>query len=325
MMRHDLKANTGFSALQASIERLRTPEIQFREQIEQLLRPQLLQSERLLKMIEPKLALEDAYKHLLEPVRVPQMAGFEKLIDQLQPAISNTLVAEWKRLEQFQKTLFPTLELQQKLEEVVRPSKLIEEQLARSLGAIDALLTHYPLSSVTFDDVGGVSVAGEAVSRESLQQAAQDFQAQADESGDFLSHLFGQLAKLKPAVRALLLYLLLPYIISIVANLTTPLYEQLWKDLTTPRAAGTKSEVRAVARRIFVPGELHQHRFVTAKILSVRQTARLRSPAVSTLRFGKVVRLLQKQKDWCFVEYVEDDSDKVLQGWVLSRYLAKFE
>ena len=89
--------------------------------------------------------------------------------------------------------------------------------------------------------------------------------------------------------------------------------------------AGAKSEIRETAREKFAPGELRQHRFVTAKTLTVRHSARQRSPVVSTLKFGKMIKLLKKEDSWSLIEYFDDDSEAIGQGWVLSAYLTKFE
>lgn len=325
MLNHDMQMLPGLRKLQEELERLRAPDLRFSEQIERLMKPQLLAEERFRKMLEPQIALQDAFKRFIEPAQLPQVHGLEKLIAQLQPSISHTLTSEWKRFEQIQESLRPTTALQRLLEEALRPSKILEEQIARSLGSLNDLVARYPLSSIAFDETGSASVGGEVVATESLQQAVQELQTNASKSGDFIDQLLGQVAKLKPAIGALLLYILLPYIISIIANLTTPLYEPLWKDLATASGAGARSEVRETARERFIPGELRTHRFVTAKALAVRQTGRQRSPMIITLRFGKTVKLLSKEKHWSHIEYLDDESNTIQQGWVLSRYLAKFE
>ena len=69
---------------------------------------------------------------------------------------------------------------------------------------------------------------------------------------------------------------------------------------------------------------LADYRYVSAKILIVRQNPKARSREIGHLSIGKVVKLLKKENDFALVMWNDEESDAEIQGWVFSRYLGKF-
>lgn len=72
------------------------------------------------------------------------------------------------------------------------------------------------------------------------------------------------------------------------------------------------------------PELLTEYRYVSAKVLIVRQNPRARSPKVERLPFGKAVKLLKKEKNFALVLWTDKESGTEIQGWVFARYLGKF-
>lgn len=70
---------------------------------------------------------------------------------------------------------------------------------------------------------------------------------------------------------------------------------------------------------------LHGYKFVTAKVLNVRIVGNIKSEIIDNISLGKKVKILEKSKDWSFIEYQDYDTSEIKQGWVFSRYLHKFE
>jgi hypothetical protein len=70
---------------------------------------------------------------------------------------------------------------------------------------------------------------------------------------------------------------------------------------------------------------LAEYRYVSAKVLIGRQNPKARSPEVGRLYFGRAVKLLKKEKDFALVMWTDQESGTEVQGWVFSRYLAKFK
>lgn len=91
-----------------------------------------------------------------------------------------------------------------------------------------------------------------------------------------------------------------------------------------PQAA--KKAVKEIAREVVgVPYLLNDYRYVSAKVLVVRQNPRARSPEIGRLQFGKPVMVIQKNSDFSLVLWKDRESGVEIQGWVFSRYLGKFD
>lgn len=87
----------------------------------------------------------------------------------------------------------------------------------------------------------------------------------------------------------------------------------------------TKS-VKEVARVAGAsPNLLVEYRFVSAKVIILRQNPKARSPEVGRLTFGKPVKLVKKEKDFALVLWRDQDSGAEIQGWVFARHLRKFD
>ena len=63
--------------------------------------------------------------------------------------------------------------------------------------------------------------------------------------------------------------------------------------------------------------------YVSTDSLIMRQSNKVRSRAVHTLKFGQVIKIIHKDRNWTLVEY-ESDED-VIRGWVFTRYISKFK
>lgn len=91
----------------------------------------------------------------------------------------------------------------------------------------------------------------------------------------------------------------------------------------SPQAA--KKEVQEKARAaVGSPQLLMEYRYVSAKVLIVRQNPRASSPEIGRLSFGKPVKLQKKEKDFALVLWTDEEGGAEIQGWVFSRYLGKF-
>lgn len=63
--------------------------------------------------------------------------------------------------------------------------------------------------------------------------------------------------------------------------------------------------------------------YVSTDSLIMRQSNKVRSRAVHILKFGQVIKVIHKNRNWTLVEY-ESDED-VIRGWVFTRYISKFK
>jgi len=94
-------------------------------------------------------------------------------------------------------------------------------------------------------------------------------------------------------------------------------------------AKSPQSATKAIkASAIQAVGEaelLADFRFVSNKILIVRQHPRTKSPELGRLEFGMVVQLVRKEKDFALVVWRDKALDVEIQGWVFARHLRKFQ
>lgn len=67
---------------------------------------------------------------------------------------------------------------------------------------------------------------------------------------------------------------------------------------------------------------LNIYRFVNTNSLSVRVSNNTKSNKIYELKYGDVVKILKKNKNWSFIEYEEDEAQ--IRGWVFTRYISRF-
>jgi post-segregation antitoxin (ccd killing protein) len=67
---------------------------------------------------------------------------------------------------------------------------------------------------------------------------------------------------------------------------------------------------------------LKAYAYVSTEHLVIRQSNKVKSRVLYTLEFGQVVRIIHKDRKWTLVEYETEEG--VIQGWVFTRYISKF-
>jgi len=70
---------------------------------------------------------------------------------------------------------------------------------------------------------------------------------------------------------------------------------------------------------------LNYLRIITANNIEVRSKASCKSKFITRLKFGEIVLVVNKKRDWSFIQKFNDDGDIIIQGWVFSRYLKKLK
>ncbi|MCC5909494.1 MAG: SH3 domain-containing protein [Clostridiaceae bacterium] len=69
----------------------------------------------------------------------------------------------------------------------------------------------------------------------------------------------------------------------------------------------------------------NKYRFVTIEELPVRNNKRMEAAVIYKLHQGNIVNILYKNKNWTLIEYVDMDNDEIIKGWVLTRYISRFD
>lgn len=73
-----------------------------------------------------------------------------------------------------------------------------------------------------------------------------------------------------------------------------------------------------------IPDMLADQRYISLDVVHVHKNPRAGSSKLGRLKFGNVVQVIKKEKDFAVVSWFDSESDASIQGWVFSRYLAKF-
>jgi hypothetical protein len=128
-----------------------------------------------------------------------------------------------------------------------------------------------------------------------------------------------------PALEKILTYVLFPIIIGLIFAILNPIADYYIKERLTANERVEKKNIRKhIVTSIGDQVRLASYRFVSVKSLAVHLNPSAKSPTLEYLRFGQVVFLVEKGKDWSRVAWVDEDGNVAVQGWVFSRYLNKF-
>jgi hypothetical protein len=211
------------------------------------------------------------------------------------------------------------------------------EQIRQLVGsALDAtsLLRSFEISRLGDTiAVDGVAVDLGEVHRALAGEADEELGSTIEEKIDYLKKriLSGLSAQKRAQYVAILLFFLSPLLALFYNAVAESARQQLMSSSAQRkhvlRIATKEIEQRAHAQHAGgVPCEILQtYRVVTATSLNVREEPSRRSQRIGELRLGAVVRVLHpaKGRDWTLVEWIAQDGEVYLQGWVFSRYLKR--
>ncbi|SDH07205.1 hypothetical protein SAMN05216320_109181 [Duganella sp. OV458] len=121
-----------------------------------------------------------------------------------------------------------------------------------------------------------------------------------------------------------------PFILAILTLLLAPVADHFIKQAlatASPSQNSAPKQVNTAVRNFgFSPLMLSGHRIVDAKSsLPVRATARMNAKELGRLPRACVVEVLQVEGRWTLVRWSDEKHSIVLQGWVSTRYLKKFQ
>lgn len=130
--------------------------------------------------------------------------------------------------------------------------------------------------------------------------------------------------------RLLLLFqtVILPIIITIMSSVSydfavKPSLESL--NTSEKQQIVKKEIVMQVKACIPNPKIRVNYRIVKADVLNVREAKSRSSKVISSLSFGEVVEVINKERNWCLVKRYDAINETYVQGWVSTRYLAQIK
>ena len=128
---------------------------------------------------------------------------------------------------------------------------------------------------------------------------------------------------LNPNIRLLIVFvflqILMPQWNNTISSLyTTPIVEQFIKS----RKLNTE-EIRTIKKAPLQDVDTSRLRFVVKNDVKLRAKPSTSSDVLDALVIGQVITILERKKGWAEIAYVNDD-DQTCQGWIMTRYTAKF-
>ncbi len=296
------------------------------ERMDQILKPHRAWQEQIDKLLEPQRKLQEQMEKYLEPQRriQEQMNNYLEPHRKLQEQMERYLEPQRRLQEQMDKYLEPQRKLQEQMQKYLEPQRLLQDQISKYLSPLNEYLSSPSMGNVVVESSGAISVSGEIIDTEAVNESIESLSNDYSSTEEFLEQFFKLLEKLSNGARIVVIYLVFPYLLAIIANLTTPVYEEWWKEYTDFDQRTAKKQIIREANELYSTEELNEYRFVYASILHVRKSGSMNSEIIDELYLGKSIKIHEKLKRWSFIEFQDSETGNIKKGWVFSRYLHKF-
>lgn len=235
------------------------PGSDWRSSIEKILEQQQGWQEQINKMLKPQLPWQNQLEKLVESQR-----KWQEQIDQ---------ILEPQRLWQHRINLL--LEPQRRWQEQIK--NLIEPE-RQWQGLVEKYFSNFNPNDINIDPSGTVTIGDNAFSSDELTAELDLLSQDLSTAGsfqDYLGRLSIFLERLRPPLAKILVLILLPYVIAIFADLTTPVYENWWQNLSGKTKQESAKGIREEALSSYDSKQLSEHRFVLASRLRVQPPAAL--------------------------------------------------
>ncbi|HIF9209025.1 TPA: SH3 domain-containing protein [Photobacterium damselae] len=272
----------------------------------------LKQQAQIARIMEPFQAQQAQFAALTKPFRA-QQAQIAALTEPFRA-----------QQAQIARLIEPFQAQQVQIARIMEPFRAQQAQIDKLLKPISEHLLNGNFDNIERNQDGSLSFEGCIVDVGTLNDCINEITNESDTTDFVLSNLVKWFNSLSDSLKVVVAVLLLPYCVSIFANLTTPIYEGWWQEITTAEQRTAKKEIIKEANQLYLLSELNEYRFVIASVLHVRESGNRKSEIVGELYLGKAVKVISKLKRWTLVEYFDESSEEIKQGWVFSRYLEKF-
>lgn len=169
----------------------------------------------------------------------------------------------------------------------------------------------------------------EISSDEIRTEIAEFFQKFKDvKSIDHIEKPFSALKKpIKSIVIWILNHILVAFIVGLSANLVLQNINKIENVLVNTQIR-SKRDVTQCIKKLPIKFQLDnfsEYRVVTGNGLHLRKKPKMDSKILDELDRGKLVKLLQKKRNWSYVEVFYQDDLESLKGWVVTRHITKLK
>lgn len=257
---------------------------------------------------------------------------FEKYL-RLIRQLERLLEPQRRLQDQMDKLLEPQRRLQEQMNKWLEPQRRLHEQISEWFKPIE--MENYLadiLNKTNYDDIkyysnGAISVEGEVFfANEFVDKYHYLFKSleKLPSPAQALNFIWVFLQKTKKPIAQVLLLIILPFIITLTANLSTPYFGNTVYELASKTKREKIKAIRIEAQRDFDLDWLKDYRFISVTTLNVRRNSSIKSKIVDEIHFGQVVKLMKRGRKWSLIEYIDEDTDLKVEGRVFNRYLSKF-
>ncbi|WP_035241940.1 SH3 domain-containing protein [Desulfobacter vibrioformis] len=233
------------------------------------------------------------------------------------PKYLQTILKEQKRIQElldFKGVVASTLQAFQN-QENFNPFNIAEK--------INEFANNFSTPNYYIHDDGSISLENQRIDFADLSIEVSDFLEEISEKAS-IDLLLSRLSCLKKPAQNIAIWIinniLITFLVSVIAALLTPDVQKILDSHSLTSSREVTKAIKTLPREIDLEA-YGEYRVVTADILNLRQSAKMKSQVLAKLNRGKLVRVIQKRKNWTQVEVEVTDSVDILSGWVATRYI----
>jgi hypothetical protein len=281
--------------------------------------------EEMMKLADPfKGIRESAMKYQAIKIADP-MQGFREIMKHFLPIESFTNAIEatnlWKQFGDLYQQI-------NDLQSTINKESL--EHLFNEIQSVNSLadIKEFGMESLVNAD-GTVSISEESISISSLHEVVEKvisnaLETQTNSIVQAIERLITEIKTLKePWIKQLFIQMVCLLIFAFV-NPYIDYKEKKYLDKNQKKYLSNHLN-KVVAPQVKEVVVLDSYRYVSADILKVRQCNNRNGKLLGYLYFGQVVKVIEKQKDWSRVRWLDETGKNSIEGWVYTRYLKKFK
>ncbi len=290
------------------------PQKRIMEQLAKAAEPQKRIMEQLAKAVEPQKRIMEQLARATEPQR--------RMIEQL----ANISEPQRRMIDQIAKFTVSQKHQRGQVDKIIKFQKVINDSFKLE-STIDGILGTAKINDLMVNPNGTISIGNKNLTISDFSETYMEFVETIEKlpsQAQILEFIQIFLQKLKKPVAIILMLIILPYINNIASNLSFPYVEEIIKSIIR----SPKEQIKLIKNEVqqeFLPDFLKTYRFVSASVLNVRKGPSSSYQVVDEISFGKIVRLIQKGRQWPSIEYLDEDTEEIVTGWVFNRYLNKFK
>jgi hypothetical protein len=226
----------------------------------------------------------------------------------------------------------------QALLEISRPMVGVDEAVRDSFSKSEFLLGNWLYAYDKTDDNfivnndGTVSANQVIITQDDIENTISHIidQAIANSSNKFeilFNELIKEIKALKnSAFEKFLTWLLFPLIVGFILSSLNPITGNIRNEEKTRNRKQLQKQInQKVVENVENKDLLKVFRIVVAVDLNVREKKTIHSKVISVLPLGAVVKIAKKDNNWSLITWRDNENNLIVQGWVFSRYLRKFQ